>query len=71
MKIAAVVLDDWKLPIFTTVLDRGKFKYTQHPGIIKNTITLRVETDFIARLQPFIEEANAKAAAAKGKRHDR
>lgn len=67
MKNAAVVIDDWKLPIFKKILDKAGFAYSQFDGPPENCITLKVQTDSVARLKPFIEKANAKAA--KSKRH--
>nr|BDD46280.1 hypothetical protein 1 [Gammaproteobacteria bacterium] len=32
--------------------------YTEHQGIIKNTLTLRVEYEWVSDLQPIIEAAN-------------
>lgn len=70
---AAVMIDDWKLPIFTEILDEGGFEYDQHPGLTSETITLIVQTKTVAKLQPFVERANAKVqsirnAIAKDKR---
>jgi hypothetical protein len=45
--IAGVVIDDWKLPIFKRHLDAAGFTYTQHPGVTKDTITLKVLTEWV------------------------
>ena len=71
MKIAAIIVDTWKLPIFTRVLDREDFQYTQHSGITKATVLLKVEvntfslSDAVSILKPFVEEANSEAARSK------
>lgn len=65
MKTAAIVLDNWKLPIFKKTLDREGYKYSQHKGLTDDTTTLKVETESIAKLQPVVERMNAEAARLK------
>ncbi|MBL4755831.1 MAG: hypothetical protein JKY52_19835 [Flavobacteriales bacterium] len=65
MKKAAVVIDEWKLSIFTKILDNAGFKYEQFKGPTLDCITLKVQTETIAKLQPFVAKANAKAAKSK------
>ena len=64
-KTAAIVIDDWKLSIFKKTLDKEGYEYTQHPGITPCTITLKVTTDSIAKLQPIVERMNVEAAESK------
>lgn len=59
-KVAAIVLDEWKLPIFKKHLDNAKRIYTQHPGITTGTLTLRVNYEWVADLSPIVEAANAE-----------
>lgn len=60
MKTAAVVIDDWKLPTFKKHLDAAGYTYTEHPGITKETLTLKVRYEWVAALKPIIETANAE-----------
>lgn len=60
MKTAAVVIDGWKLPTFKRHLDASGYAYTEHPGITKGTLTLKVEYEWVADLKPIIEAANAE-----------
>lgn len=65
MKTAAVVIDDWKLPIFAKHLDAAGYNYEKHPGLAKGTLTLRVKYEWVAAIQPVIEAANKECANAK------
>jgi len=65
MESAGIVLDSWKLPIFEKMLNDNNYKYTQHPGITKDAITLKVEFEDIKKLQPLIAKANQDAAKSK------
>lgn len=65
MKTAAVIIDDWKLATFKKHLDAANYKFTQHPGVTKDTLTLRVSYEWVAKLQPVIEAANAECARIK------
>lgn len=57
MKTAAVVIEDWKLPIFKRHLDAAKYVYTQHTGPTQGLLTLKVEFNWVSELQPVIEAA--------------
>lgn len=65
MKTAGVVIDAWKLPIFKKHLDAAKRVYTEHPGLTKDTLMLKVEYEWVAHLKPIIEVANLECANAK------
>ena len=60
---ASVVIDTYKLKIFEDALRRAKFKWKRHPGITKDTLTLKVEYDATAfdKLQKVIAAANEVA----------
>lgn len=62
---AAIALDKWKLPIFKKHLDKAGFKYTKHPGLTKDSVTLTVKTESISRLKPVVIAANSEAARTK------
>ena len=69
MKIAGVVLDSWKLSIFKKHLDGAGYSYTEHPGITKSTLILKVKCKWISELQPIIEAANEECARERQIRH--
>lgn len=60
--IAGVVIDKWKLPIFKKHLDGEGYVYTEHPGITKDTLTLKVEFEKVKPLHRLIETANKACA---------
>lgn len=62
MKTAAVVIDKWKLDIFRRRLTDAKYSFTEHPGPDPDTLTLKVEYEWAAQLQPIIEAANKECA---------
>ena len=62
---AAIVIDDWKLPIFKKTLDAEGYKFKQFSGPIKGGITLQVEIDDISKFRPIVERMNAEAARSK------
>lgn len=64
-KKAAIVLDKWKLQIFKRFLDAAGYRYTEHQGVTPETLTLRVEYQWVHELQPIIEAANEECANAK------
>ena len=65
MKTAGVIIDDWKLPIFKRHLDAAGCSYTEAPGVTNDTLTLKVQYEWVADLQPIIEAANKECASAK------
>lgn len=65
MKTAGVVIDDWKLPIFKKHLDAAGWIYTEHSGVTDDTLTLKVQCEWIGDLQPIIEAANRECANAR------
>lgn len=62
MKAAGVAIDAWKLPIFKKHLDAAGRKYTEHPGLTKDTLLLMVEYEWVADIKPIIEAANLECA---------
>lgn len=62
MKVAGVVIDSWKLGIFEKHLKEAKYTYTVHPGIAKDTLTLKVEYEWVSELKPVVEAANKECA---------
>jgi len=65
MKKAAIVIDDWKLPIFKRILEEEGYQFTQHNGPVDGCITLDVRTESIAKLKPVVERMNAEAARSR------
>lgn len=44
-KKAAVAIDKYKLKAFEDAFRRADFKWTRHPGVTPDTLTLKVEYD--------------------------
>ena len=65
MQKAGVVIDDWKLKIFTEELNKGGFEFTQHPGVTDDTLILQVMTPSAEALTPTIQTAQERCAALK------
>ena len=59
---AAIVIDDWKLSFFETILKREGFTYLMVNGPGERLITLSVQTETVEKLKPFVFEANNSAA---------
>lgn len=70
MKTAAVMIDKWKLPIFTRHLREAGYSYDTCPGLTNDTHILKVSCEWVAKLQPIIEAAQKECAdtGAKSKR---
>jgi hypothetical protein len=61
-KVAGVVIDDWKLPIFLRHLDAAGFTYEDPVPFMPGTLTLRVHFQWVSKLQPIIEDAERECA---------
>jgi hypothetical protein len=59
---AAVVLDDWKLPVFKRHLDAAGYKYEEPVPFTEGTLTLKVRYEWVHELQPIIEAAQRESA---------
>ena len=64
-KVAAVAIDDWKLPIFKRHLDAAGFKYEEPVPFTNGTLILRVPYEWVRDLQPIIEAAQRECAERK------
>lgn len=62
---AAVVIDKWKLAIFTRHLRTAGYSYDTAYGPTGNTTTLMVPCESAAKLQPVIEAAQKECAESK------
>ena len=62
LKNAAVIIDSWKLPIFEKQRKEAKYTYTIGKSITPNTLTLCVDYEWVAKLQPIIQVANDECA---------
>jgi len=62
---AAIVIDKWKLAIFTRHLKSAGFSYEDKGALEPNTIVLHVETASREALQPTIVAAQVECARAK------
>ncbi len=69
VKKAGVVIDRWKLPIFTRHLKNAKFSYEEVGELAQDVLTLMVvvEPGQAQRLAQVILAANTEAARTKGK----
>lgn len=65
MKIAGVVIDDWKLPIFKKHLDKAEYVYTVHPGLTDDTLILKVLYVWVDALKPILKAADQECANLK------
>lgn len=70
-KKAAVVLDDWKLPIFKKHLDAAGYKYDPPTPFTEGTLTLTVHYAWVHELKPIIEAAQRECAELKRSASDR
>jgi hypothetical protein len=66
-KKAAVVFDDWKLPIFKKHLDAAGYKYEESVPFTPDTLVLKVHYEWAHKLTPIIEAANRECAELKRK----
>ncbi len=57
MKTAAVVIDKWKLPVFTRHLQQAGYTYDTCAGPTSETHILKVAYEWVAKLQPIVEAA--------------
>lgn len=64
MKTAGVVIEAWKALIFCKHLDAAGYSYTEHPGPLKGSLTLRVSYEWVHKLQPVVEAANKECRGA-------
>jgi len=60
MATAAIVLDDFKLERFVKALKEHGYEYEQHPGVTKDTVTLKVTTDSMLKLGRLVKKLNTK-----------
>jgi len=68
MASAAIVIDNWKLPIFEKHLTQAGYAYKWAPGLTHDTGVLSVELSRptqAATLHPIVKAANDEAAAFK------
>ena len=65
MKKAAVVLDDYKLPVFERILKEEGYEYTNVGKWPKGCITLKVLTRTVAELVPIIKRCNEEGRKLK------
>lgn len=68
MSKAAVVIDSWKLEIFEKHLKEAGYTYKILSGLSQNSLTLQVDYEWVAKLQPIIEAAQEECAKNKPKK---
>lgn len=63
MLTVGIAMDEWKLPIFSKVLKARGYNYSQHPGLTRGAVLLKVkvcEKD-INNFRLLVESAESKA----------
>lgn len=63
--IVGIAVDNWKSKILKKDLSEAGFEYTEHEGITKDSIILKVETSDVERLEVVVIEADNKAIRSK------
>ncbi len=58
---AAVMIDDWKLPIFERHLSQAGYVYQKGPGLTAGTLSLYVQTQDVVPLGVVVRAANEEA----------
>lgn len=56
-KLAGIVVDDWKIPIFRKHLDAAGYKYDEPISFTDGTSIIKVHYEWAHKLQPIIEAA--------------
>lgn len=65
MKTAAVIIDKWKLAIFTRHLRDAGFSYDTAPGLTDSTLTLKVPVADVAALHKVVVTAQTECDEAR------
>lgn len=65
MKKAAIIIDEWKLPIFEKHLEEARYLYEISPGITPSTLILTVKYEWVSKLQPVVMAANEECKNEK------
>jgi hypothetical protein len=58
----AIVIDTWKLDIFSRHLTQSGYEFEQFPGITADCLTLKVNTLSLPALGAVVQAANREAA---------
>lgn len=66
MMTVGVAIDDWKLPLFQTELDKEGYKYSKHNALTPNTLLLKVETEAVGKLKSIIKRLESSFYRNKG-----
>lgn len=59
---AAIVIDEWKAPIFERHLAQSGYAYDKGPGLSAGTLLLMVKTTNLTALEGVVRAANTEAA---------
>lgn len=62
---AGIIIDKWKLPIFTRHLREAGFSYDTAPGLTNDTHTLTVTCESAKQLMPTIQAAQNECATTQ------
>lgn len=62
MEKVAIVIDNWKLPIFTRRLQHSGYSFDQIGGLTPDSMVLRVDTENVVSLGEVVKAANTECA---------
>lgn len=62
---AAIVLDDWKLPVFRKRLEEAGYEYRDHGPLTRNTTTLTVQTTNLLALKSLLDACEAECRKSR------
>lgn len=62
---AAILVDNWKLPIFRRILDEEGYEYEELSKLSKGSSVIKVTTDDLSKLKPIVERMNMEAVRSK------
>jgi hypothetical protein len=57
-KNAAIVIDSWKLPVFTKHLNESDFAFENEQGLVPETVLLKVQYEDLIKLGSVVKVAN-------------
>lgn len=64
-KLAAVIIDDWQLPIFKQHLDAAGYRYNDPVPFMANTLVLQIHYEWAHKLKSLIETALRESRDAR------
>lgn len=62
---AAIVVDNWKLPVFRRRLKKAGYEYEDGGGLTSDTTVLTVETSNLLALKKVLEKCQSETARSR------